>query len=35
MMGPHGFEKHSIVVATLTNTVSSDPQEGTIYALKS
>ena len=24
MMGPHGFEKHSIVVAKLTNTVSSD-----------
>ena len=33
MMGPHGFEKHSIVVAKLTNIVSSDPQEGTIFTL--
>ena len=31
MMGPHGFGKHSIVVAKLTNTVSKYPQEGTIY----
>ena len=29
----HGFEKHRIVVAKLTNTVSSYSQEGTIYAL--
>ena len=33
-MGPHGFEKHSNVVAKLTNTVSSDPHVDTIYALK-
>ena len=32
MMGPHGFDKHSIVLAKLTTTVSSYPQEGTIYA---
>ena len=28
--GPHGFEKHSIVLAKLTNTVSRYSQEGTI-----
>ena len=33
MMGPHGFEKHSIVVAKLTNTVSRYPQEGTVNTL--
>ena len=33
MMGPHGFEKHSIVLAKLTNIVSRYPQEGTVYAL--
>ena len=30
MMGPHGFEKHSIVLAKVTNTVSRYSQEGTI-----
>ena len=32
--GPHGFEKYSIVLAKLTNTVSSYPQEGTISVLR-
>ena len=31
--GPRGFEKHSIVLDKLTNTISRYPQEGTIYAL--
>ena len=34
MMGFHGFDKHSIVFAKLTNTVSSYSQEGPIYALQ-
>ena len=33
MMGPRGFEKHSIVWAKLTNTFSRYQQEGTIYTL--
>ena len=30
---PHGFEKHSIVLALNTNTVSSYPQESAIIIL--
>ena len=33
--GPHGFEKHSIVLAKLTNTVSRYPQESTIHLNRS
>ena len=33
MMGPHGFENHSIVLAKSTNTVARYPQEGTVYTL--